>query len=305
MTPGDPLNPECSPVPEHAPPPDRELLLQTLRPIVPVLSPDAVVCDLTAAYLWGVDLTDPDERITRRPPRVALPPGTALRGLPVAVRREVVPPADRVVLAGIPVTSAARTAAEMTARAPSVPMATARIDAFLARGLVDRGRVLRYRHLFTEAHAKRLRTAVDYASPLSQSPAESWLRAVIRQTGLPPPQVQCPVPVSVPVSASVRQRTFHADLGWPRYRLAVEYDSLLHHSGQRPEHRDRSRYALMRAADWQVVPVTVYMLQCHTRELLTRIRDELVDRGWECPPEDLDRIRRRIRGFGSRPPRLR
>ncbi|WP_306369195.1 endonuclease domain-containing protein [Nocardiopsis sp. CC223A] len=298
----DPLNPECPPVPGHEPSdreplPDREPLLRTLRPIVPVLSPDAVVRGLTAAYLWGVDLTAPEERIIRLPPRVALPPGTPLRGLPVAVRREVVPPVDRVAVAGIPVTSAARTAAEVTALAPSVPVATARIDAFLARGLVDPGRVLGHRHLFTGTHAKRLCTAVGYASPLSQSPAESWLRAVIRQAGLPPPLVQCPVPVG--------PRTLHADLGWPCYRLAVEYDSELHHHGPRPERRDRARYTLMRAADWQVVPVTIHMLQCHTPKLLTRIRDELFARGWSCPQEHRDRMRLRIRGFGRRPPRLR
>ncbi|MFL1432015.1 MULTISPECIES: hypothetical protein [unclassified Nocardiopsis] len=278
-------------------PPDRELLLRTLRPIVPVLSPDAVVCDLTAAYLWGVDLTAPGERITRLPPRVAVPPGTPLRGLPVRARREVVPPADRVVVEGIPVTSAERTAAEVTVRAPSVPVATARIDAFLARGLVDPVRLPGYRHLFTQVYAKRLCTAVGYASPLSQSPAESWLRAVIRQAGLPPPRVQCPV--------RVHRRVLHADLGWPEYRLAVEYDSLLHHRGTRQERRDRARYTLMRAADWEVIPVTVYKLQCHTRELLTWIRDELLSRGWDCDPDHAERVRRRIRGFERRPPRLR
>ncbi|MEU0491748.1 hypothetical protein ABZ249_21140 [Nocardiopsis sp. NPDC006139] len=293
----DPLDTESPPAPAHEPLPDRGLLLRTLRPIVPVLSPHAVVRDLTAAYLWGVDLTGPEEHITRSPPRVALPPGTPLRGLPVAVRREVVPAADRVVVEGIPVTSAARTAAEVTARAPSVPMATARIDAFLSRGLAAPERVLGYRHLFTEAHFRRLRTAVGYASPLSRSPAESWLRAVILQAGLPPPQAQCPV--------RVHHRTLHADLGWPRYRLAVEYDSLLHHSGPRMERRDRARYTLMRAADWQVVPVTIHMLQCHAPKLLTRIRDELAARGWECPHGERERIRRRIRGFERRPPRLR
>ncbi|CAL9421655.1 hypothetical protein SUDANB121_01881 [Nocardiopsis dassonvillei] len=297
MTLGDPLSPERGTGPEHVRLPDRELLLRTLRPIVPVLPPDAVVRDLTAAYLWGVDLTAPEERITRLPPRVALPPGTPLRGMPVAVRREVVPSADRVAVEGLPVTSVERTAAEVAARAPSLPMATARLDAFLARGLVAPSGVLGHRGLFTGSRFKRLCTAVEYASPLSRSPAESRLWAVVRQAGLPPPVVQCPVPV--------HRRVFHADLGWPRYRVAVEYDSLRYHSGPLRAGRDRARYTLMRAAGWEVVPATIHLLQCHTADLLLRIRDVLERRGWACAPEQRERVRRNIRRFGRRQPRLR
>ncbi|MDT0327598.1 hypothetical protein [Nocardiopsis lambiniae] len=83
MTPRDPLISE------------RSLLVRTLRPIVPGPSPDAVVRDVTAVYPWGADLTDPDVRITRMAPRVALPPGTPLRGLPVLARRKAVPHRDR------------------------------------------------------------------------------------------------------------------------------------------------------------------------------------------------------------------
>ncbi|MFD6095604.1 hypothetical protein ACFVWN_08610 [Nocardiopsis flavescens] len=297
MTPGDPLESERGTAPAHTHLPDRDLLLRTLRPIVPVLSPDAVVRDVTAAYLWGVDLVSPGERITRLPPRVALPAGRALRGMPVAVRRECVPSADRVAVEGIPVTSAERTAAEVAALAPSVPVATARLDAFLARGLVDPRRLAEHRAPFTRAQYARLCTAAGYASPLSQSPAESWLRAVVLQAGLPPPVVQCPV--------AVHRRVLHADLGWPEYRVAVEYDSLLHHSGRRREYRDRARYALMRAAEWEVVPVTVYALRLHPVELLLRIRDVLESRGWSCPPQRRERIRRDIRSLRRRPPRLR
>ncbi|MDE3719887.1 hypothetical protein PWG71_00685 [Nocardiopsis sp. N85] len=285
MTPRDPLISERSP------------LVRTPRPIVPVPSPDALVRDVTAAYPWGVDLTDPDVRITRMAPRVALPPGTPLRGLPVLARREVVPHRDRVRPAGLPVTSAARTAAEVVARAPSVPVATARMDAFLARRSVDTARVSAHRGLFSRAQEARLRTAAEYASPLSQSHRESCVRAIIRQVGSPPPVVRC--------AARTRERPLHADPGWPAYRVGVEYDSPPHHSEPRERCRDRARYALMRAEGWEVFPVTIHLLQRRTVELSTWIREALETRGWTCSPEEREVVRGRIRAYRRRPPRLR
>ncbi|WP_160050303.1 type IV toxin-antitoxin system AbiEi family antitoxin [Nocardiopsis sp. FR4] len=277
--------------------PDRSLLLRTLVPIVGPLSPDAVVCDLTAAYLWGVDLYPAGTRATRVRAHVALPRGVRTSGVPVIAHRSPMPAADRTVVEGLRLTTPERTAADVAARAPSVFTATARLDAFLSRDLVTRADLVRAAHRSPPGRRLRqLRTALRYSCGLSQSPAESWTRVLVLEALLPPPVAQCPVRTD--------RGLFRADLGWPDQRVALEYDSLLFHSSPRARARDRDRYAAMRSRDWEVVTVSVYDLQCRPHRLLRRILDTLLRRGWSCPPERLARIRGRLRSYEKDPPRL-
>ncbi|GAA1466323.1 hypothetical protein NE857_09515 [Nocardiopsis exhalans] len=55
-------------------PPDHDLLLRTLRPVLAHLSADAVAFGRTAAYVWGVDPHPRGTAVTRDRPHVALPP---------------------------------------------------------------------------------------------------------------------------------------------------------------------------------------------------------------------------------------
>lgn len=277
--------------------PDRSLLLRTLAPIVGPISSDAVVCDVTASYVWGVDLHPAGTRATRTRPHVAVPQGVCTRDMPVIAHRERVPEADRVEVEGVRVTTPVRTAADVAARAPSVFMATARLDAFLSRELVTRGDLVRATHRpRSQRQLRQLRTALRYSSELSQSPAESWTRVLVLEALLPPPVPQCPVVTD--------EGVFHADLGWPEERVALEYDSLEFHSSTVARASDRVRYAAMRARDWEVISARVHDLQLRPGRLLRRILHTLTRQGWSCPPEHLGRIRSRVRAYERDPPRL-
>lgn len=277
--------------------PDRSLLLRTLLPILGLISATAVADDVTAAYVWGVDLYPHGTRPTRTRLHVSVPPGVSTAGAPVVAHREPLSPGDRTAVEGVGLTTPARTAADVAARAPSVFVATARLDAFLARGLVTGDEVARAA-LAPRSGRRRgqLRTALSYASALSQSPAESWTRVLVLEAGLPPPVPQCAV--------HTRDGTFRADLGWPSQRVALEYDSLEHHSSPGALAVDRARYAAMREQGWEVVSVSVYDLRQRPDRLVRRVLHTLTERGWACPPPRLRHVRERIRGYAARPPLL-
>ncbi|OOC52862.1 MULTISPECIES: hypothetical protein [Nocardiopsis] len=277
--------------------PDRSLLLRTLAPVVGPISPDAVVCDVTASYVWGVDLYPAGTRATRTRPHVSVPRGVRTSGAPVVTHRDPVPAADRTEVEGVRITTPARTAADVAARAPSVFVATARLDAFLSRGLVTRRDLVGATHRPRSGQRlRRLRTALRYSSELSRSPGESWTRALVLEAHLPRPVSQCPV--------ATDEGLFHADLGWPDQKVALEYDSLEFHSSAPARAGDRIRYAAMWARGWEVVPVSVYDLRYRPERLLRRLLDTLVRRGWSCPPWRLQRVRDRVRAYERNPPRL-
>ncbi|MES0833186.1 hypothetical protein [Nocardiopsis tropica] len=277
--------------------PDRSLLLRTLAPVLDTVSATAVAADVTAAYVWGVDLYPRGARPTRTRLHVSVPPGVSTAGAPVVAHREVLPPADTTVVEGVRITTPARTAADVAARAPSVFVATARLDGFLSRGLVTDDEMARAaRAPRAQPRLRRLRSALSYSSALSQSPAESWARVLLLEAGLPPPVPRCPI--------ATAEGLFHADLGWPSLGVALEYDSLEFHSSRESLARDRARYAAMRAEGWEVVSVGVYDLRRRPDRLVRRLLHTLVRRGWSCPPHRLRRVRRKIRAYAARPPLL-
>ncbi|WP_116244279.1 hypothetical protein [Nocardiopsis sp. FIRDI 009] len=278
------------------PVPDRPLLLRTLRPVLALISADAVTCDVTAAYVWGINAYPRGTRVTRTRLHVAVPKGVhGVCHQAVTAHRERVPEADRTVVEAVRVTTPARTACDVAARAPSLFVATARLDAFLSRGLVTRaqlGRTVcatRHRERF-----QRLSSALRLASERSQSPAESHLRVLLCLARLPTATPQCPVPTV--------EGTLHADLGWPEFRVALEYDSAEHHSGRRALLRDEWRYSVMRDGGWSVLSISPHDLHRHPGRLIARIAGELTARGWRCTEEQRRHVERTIRRYGRGSP---
>ncbi|MFD5599642.1 endonuclease domain-containing protein [Leucobacter sp. NPDC058333] len=102
----------------------------------------------------------------------------------------------------------------------------------------------------------------------AESPAESELRLVLADAGLPEPTIQCPVRVA--------GRTLHADLGYPALKIAIEYEGAYHFGSDAVEQarRDITRVRAMEAAGWRVFRVTSHDLRNPTaliRELLAAI----------------------------------
>ncbi len=193
-------------------------------------------------------------------------------------------------------TAPARTALDLAAEAGCPYRATAVLDRFLARGALRRGRLLSTLRRHPRSSLPGLALAVGLSDGGSGSPAESRVRVLLYRAGLPRPVTQCRI-------ETARGR-FHADLGWPDQRVALEYDSAEHHSSRVERERDRRRYSAMTDAGWEVVSIGMHDLRTHPERLLRRVRDLLLDRGWRPSPTARERVERAVRRIERDPPRL-
>lgn len=127
----------------------------------------------------------------------------------------------------------------------------------------------------TERHAGGsgavlLRQAVALVRTGVESPAETRLRLVIIRAGLPEPQISCPVATGT--------RLFHADLGYPGLKIAVEYEGEYHFTGGANQARwDLRRYEAMEDAGWIVLRATALDLR-DPRRFLARLAAALRER---------------------------
>jgi hypothetical protein len=110
---------------------------------------------------------------------------------------------------------------------------------------------------------RRAGTVYALADPGARTPAESRLRLLLIRAGLPRPAAQCPVQVSP-------AQVVRADLGWERWRVAMEHDG----------HLDRRRHRLLVTAGWTVVRVTGGRLRTDFPGVVHEVGNALAARGW-------------------------
>ncbi|OJZ74020.1 hypothetical protein BRW65_11340 [Mycobacterium paraffinicum] len=177
--------------------------------------------------------------------------------------------ADEVrVIAGMRVTTAARTAFDIGRGSPTI-RAVPILDALLnATGikpaeviaLVDRHRGAR--------GSLRLRAALDLVDGGAESPQETRVRLLLVRAGLPKPETQIEFP-------DLRIRV---DMGWREWKVAVEYDGIQHWEDRYQRSWDIERVALLEAAGWAVVRVSAEMLS-RPEAFVERVKDKLRERG--------------------------
>ena len=211
------------------------------------LDPDVVVARRAAAWLHGLDVLDYRgfpatprlEVVTRN--RVDRP-RTALVSAHVA---DDLAATDIVEIGGIRVTSAMRTAADLTRFTPR-PDALVSLDAFLHKGLITPDRfkksLVRWRG---RRGVRQAYEVADLADARSQSGGETRLRLRVLDMGLPRPELQ------IPVFDLFGNARFYLDLGWPAWRLALEYDGAEFHTDADAE-RDAHRRAWIRERGWTI-----------------------------------------------------
>jgi very-short-patch-repair endonuclease len=95
---------------------------------------------------------------------------------------------------------------------------------------------------------RRFDRAAGLADGGAESPQESRLRVRLVLAGLPRPVTQHEIRHDGRFVA-------RADLAWPQWRVAVEYDGAWHDDSER-FHRDRERLNRMQAAGWVVLLIT-------------------------------------------------
>lgn len=86
---------------------------------------------------------------------------------------------------------------------------------------------------------------LDLASPRSASPAESWFRWRLIESGFPVPEVNWPL---IGVDGKL---VYKLDLAWPHLRIAVEYDGYESHVGRASE--DLARELDLHQRGWIII----------------------------------------------------
>jgi hypothetical protein len=208
-----------------------------------------VITGRSAATVRGVRLAWPDD-----PVQIIAPPDTRLghrRGL--TVRRTVVTPADWQPWAGGRLATPLRLALDLLLGRP-LPDAVADLDAVLRARLVDPDAVAGMVAGRSDKGIVGARRAVELADPLAESLPESKVRVVLRLAGLEP------IPQYWIVDRS-GSRIARTDLGFPRERVAVEYDGDWRDGQSWALNRDRARLNQIRDLGWDVVFITAPMLR--------------------------------------------
>ena len=223
----------------------------------------AVVAGIPASALHGAQWVDdgvPIELVwsSTRPPR----------GL--VARDETLGDDEITRVAGLPVTTLARTAYDLGRHLPRA-QALARIDALMRATPFSIEDVLLLAKRYTGARGiRRLPAVLPLVDAGAASPKETWLRLVLIDARLPIPTTQIPVVHSYRTVALL-------DLGWDEFKVAVEYDGDHHRSDRGQYVWDQRRLRKLAEMGWIVIRV---IAEDKSDEVVVRVRDALLSRGW-------------------------
>jgi hypothetical protein len=235
-----------------------------------VISAHALVCDRTAAWIWGVDCFQYRELDVVPPLELR-----TLRGHRASARSNIrggqrdLLTVDWVLVAGIRVTTPLRTALDLGCSlgrrdALAAMDALARAHGFTSQDLV---RALpRYRRRRGVVQLRELAQVVD---PRAESPRESWVRLEIHDHGLPRPEVNWWVVVDgVP--------RYRIDLAYPRAKLAIEYNGEENHTSLEDRQADAARREWLERHGWIVIVLDKNSFtEAAIAEWIGQIRDAL------------------------------
>ncbi len=215
-----------------------------------VMRPFGVLADRTAAWLHGVD-TFAVRELKQLPPLDTL----VLRGHSPTRRPECrggsrdLTPRDVVRIHGVFATSPLRTALDL-ACSLSERDGLACLDGFMrAHDITHEDMIVQLPRYRRRRGVVQLRRLIPLASPLSESPGESWMRMAIIQAGLPVPDLQ----------HWVRDRgrnKFRLDLAYVLAKIAIEYDGRKYHRKKKHRKKDARRRKWLRDHGWTVIVVT-------------------------------------------------
>lgn len=173
-------------------------------------------------------------------------------------------------VAGLPVTTVARTAYDLARRLPR-GQAVAHLDALMHATPFSNEDVLLLGKRYQGARGlRRLRAALPLIDGGAASPKETWLRLLLIDAGLPIPATQIPVVDGYwPVA--------FLDLGWEQFKVAAEYDGDHHRTDRRQYAKDQRRLRKLEAFGWLVVRV---IAEDKPDDIVRRVRAALRRRGF-------------------------
>jgi hypothetical protein len=218
---------------------------------VRALGNGAVLSHVHAAALWNL----------RHPPggriHVTVPKGGRAKRKGLIVHRSVDLPPDHVTLHdGIPVTTPARTLADLagTVEAPALARA---VEAAEFHGLLHVPSLLAA--CAGRPGARRIRKLVEAELPHTRSEFEVAFVALCDRYGLPRPIMNAQI------------YGYEVDAYWPDHGLAVELDSWRHHGTRAAFERDRERDAELQARGITIVRFTYGQVTTRQRWVASRL----------------------------------
>lgn len=263
--------------------PDDDLLARCRR-LLPAMRPEHWFSHATAARIWGIPLMHryrPDERLHV----MSVGASVALRHRGIAGWVTEDTALERRTLAELPVVGPADVWCQLALRDAVVPGRTVGHEWLVAAGdfLVTGPRVggggrgaplCTIEDLRTAVDRRRgtrgvralERALVDVRGPVD-SPRETLLRLGLVAHGLPEPEVQLPVLTR----AGIR----HADLGYRRARLLLEYQGDEHRLSRKRWLADLTRIQLLQDAGYRVMLVGADDLHPTCAALSARVRRSL------------------------------
>ncbi len=177
--------------------------------------------------------------------------------------------ADDICMVGdIPVTSPARTAYDLGRRS-GLKTAVIRLDALMqATGLkpVDVA-TLADRHRGARGIID-LRRVIERSDPGAESPQETVTRLVLTDAQLRPTHTQIEVYDGLDFVGRI-------DMGWPAWKVGVEYDGVQHWTDPRVRDRDINRQAELERLGWRIIRVSADLLRYRERVIVDRVQAAL------------------------------
>lgn len=244
-----------------------DTLLTRCRAWARLLPPDAAFGLETAAVLLGAPVDPPRAVQIVLRPRPVLP---QRRGLEVHIRQ--LAPDDVVEALGLRLSSPPQLFLDLAARLPPEELLAVgdhltRAGWLRAEKLTSRlDRATRVRGVVT---ARAVAPLIDARA---RSRPESLLRWWLNESDLPEPELE------VPVHDRWGREVAHADLGYARWKLALEYEGRQHADPEQFD-SDIDRYSLMAADGWLVLRFAKRHLQ-GPWTVVDRTRRALLSRGW-------------------------
>ncbi|WP_431234974.1 endonuclease domain-containing protein [Mycolicibacterium psychrotolerans] len=225
-----------------------------------------VLAGLSASALLGAKWIDPDVpaelvHTNRRAPQL------------ISVHSDALLPAEIQQARGLPVTTPARTAFDLGRRL-DFTTAVQRIDALMNATdvKVDDVWAVMAQHGGVRG-LRQLTSLLDLVDGGAESPYESLTRILLVRNGFPRPQTQ------VRVCDDDGYVVARLDMGWPEYRVGVDFDGAHHWTDPKQRSKDVERYARLPELGWIDVRVTSSMLHNNPRVILDRVGQALTARG--------------------------
>lgn len=211
---------------------------------------DAVLSHRSAAALWAILPSD------RARIEVTAPTVRAREG--VEAHRSVIPADERTTIAGIPVTTVARTLLDLAAVESGHRVQRALNEAE-RRGLGDNPSLTDLLHRYGPRRGSAKLRRLTVTDELTRSELERRFLRFLDDHNLPRPQTNALV------------EGYEVDAYWPEHNLVVELDGFAFHSTRRAFDTDRERDRILQAAGHRVVRITASHLTPATAADLQRL----------------------------------